>query len=440
MKLVVLGDALLDVDVDGRACRLAPDAPVPVIDRPTIMRRPGGAALAAALLASDGMDVSLVAAIGGDAAGRALRRLLCELGVELVDVRTSAATPQKVRIRAGGHCVARVDFGSDGPVPARDLDIAAANVADARAALVADYGCGVAAMPALRGALHPDSGQTVVWDPHPRGPAPVPGVQLVTPNESEAAAFDGAAPDTSPIGAADLARRLQRRWRVGGVAVTCGARGAALATGDDVPLIVPVEQASAGDACGAGDRFASAALRTLATGALPSEAVRSAVVAASAYVRDGVLGSFGRPDGATSERRPTVVATSGCFDLLHAGHVSALRAARALGDRLVVCLNSDASVRRLKGPGRPVNACADREAVLRSLAFVDEVIEFEEDTPLRVLDRLRPDVFAKGGDYDAATLPEAALLAQWGGRTVVVPYLHGRSTTRILEEARYVSA
>ncbi|NUT52898.1 MAG: D-glycero-beta-D-manno-heptose 1-phosphate adenylyltransferase, partial [Saccharothrix sp.] len=135
---------------------------------------------------------------------------------------------------------------------------------------------------------------------------------------------------------------------------------------------------------------------------------------------------------AVRARGGTVVATGGCFDLLHAGHVRTLRAARSLGDCLVVCLNSDASVRRLKGPDRPVTRQQDRVEVLRALGCVDDVVVFEDDTPERVLAALRPDVWVKGGDYTAASLPEADLVRGWGGRTVVVPYHRGRSTTEML--------
>ena len=127
----------------------------------------------------------------------------------------------------------------------------------------------------------------------------------------------------------------------------------------------------------------------------------------------------------------TVVATGGCFDLLHAGHVSLLQAARSLGDCLIVCLNSDDSVRRLKGDGRPLNQEADRVNVLAALGCVDAVTVFSEDTPCAVLERIRPDIWVKGGDYDGRDLPEAALLKNWGGVAVTVPYLSGRSTTRL---------
>jgi rfaE bifunctional protein nucleotidyltransferase chain/domain len=131
----------------------------------------------------------------------------------------------------------------------------------------------------------------------------------------------------------------------------------------------------------------------------------------------------------------TVVATGGCFDLLHAGHVRTLVAARALGDCLIVCLNSDTSVRRLKGRGRPLVTQDDRASVLEALSCVDGVIIFDEDTPERALRRARPHVWVKGGDYEGVRLPEADVLAEWGGRALVLPYLDGRSTTRLIEEA-----
>jgi D-beta-D-heptose 7-phosphate kinase / D-beta-D-heptose 1-phosphate adenosyltransferase len=130
-----------------------------------------------------------------------------------------------------------------------------------------------------------------------------------------------------------------------------------------------------------------------------------------------------------------VVATGGCFDLLHAGHVATLLAARGLGDCLVVCVNSDASVRRIKGSGRPLVPAADRARVLEALECVDAVVVFDEDTPVEALRRLRPDVWAKGGDYAGADLPETAVLAEWGGQAVVLPYLRGRSTTRLVQSA-----
>jgi rfaE bifunctional protein nucleotidyltransferase chain/domain len=140
--------------------------------------------------------------------------------------------------------------------------------------------------------------------------------------------------------------------------------------------------------------------------------------------------------GATRARGGTLVATGGCFDLLHPGHVRLLADARRLGDLLVVLLNADASVARLKGPGRPVQRAEDRATVLAALDAVDAVVVFEEDTPVEALRRLRPDVFAKGADYAATDLPETEALRAWGGQVVILPYLSGRSTTRLVEASR----
>ncbi len=166
------------------------------------------------------------------------------------------------------------------------------------------------------------------------------------------------------------------------------------------------------------------------------------VAAGGAYAfRPGVPEPSGEGDDAVSlarrvrERGGTVVATGGCFDLLHAGHVRMLQAARSLGDCLIVCLNSDASVRRLKGEDRPLVPEEERAAVLRALGCVDGVLIFGEDTPEEALRRIRPHLFAKGGDYDVSELSEARVLAGWGGEAVILPYVEGRSTSRLIREA-----
>ena len=437
----VVGDALLDRDLDGRAERLAPDAPVPVVDGMEAHDRAGGAGLAAALAAAAGHDVTLVCALGDDAAGARLRALLEQAGVRVCDLGLHGATPEKLRVRAAGRALIRLDSGGEsrtcGPLTAQ----ARAALAAAAAVLVSDYGRGVAAEPTVRAAL---GAAPVVWDPHPNGPAPVPGCVLVTPNAGEAQ-------EAAPGGdVAAAARTLRERWGAVAVAVTLGDRGALLCGADGPPLAVPAPRVAVGDPCGAGDCFAATAAGRLAAGELPSGAVRAAVAAASAFVAAG--GAAGWSAGARpvapepEDARAlaarvratggTVVATGGCFDLLHAGHVRALQAARALGDCLIVCLNSDDSVRRLKGPDRPLVAQEDRAAVLEALACVDAVAVFGEDDPRAILRELRPHVWAKGGDYAVSELPEAETLAEWGGLAVVVPYVAGRSTTRLIEVAR----
>ena len=452
-RLAVVGDVLLDRDLDGRAERLAPDAPVPVVDGLEEHARPGGAGLAAAIAAAGGSEVTLVCALGADAAGDRLRALLAAAGVDVCDLGLHGATPEKVRVRSGGRALMRLDYGGEatGCGPAGPAAQAALEAADA--VLVSDYGRGVAAEPGLRAALAALRGRPVVWDPHPRGAEPVPGCLLVTPNTAEAAHFAPAGlarPDGGLLVHEARARALRSRWRAVDVCVTLGAGGALLVGADGPALAVPAPRAAAGDPCGAGDCFAATAAARLAAGALPSEAVRAAVAAASAFVAAGgaaawAAGGDAAPpaaeDAAALAERVraaggTVVATGGCFDLLHAGHVRTLEAARALGDCLIVCLNSDASVRRLKGPERPLVGEGDRAAVLAALGCVDAVAVFEEDDPRAILRALRPHLWAKGGDYAVADLPEAATLREWGGRAVLVPYVTGRSTTQLIDEAR----
>jgi rfaE bifunctional protein nucleotidyltransferase chain/domain len=280
---------------------------------------------------------------------------------------------------------------------------------------------------------------------------------VATPNALESARFAAAsrgtpeAGDPESLGEAEAnARMLAATWRAVHVCVTLGARGALLVAGDGPATAIAAPAVSGRDPCGAGDCFAATATAALARGALPSEAVHAAVGAGARFVAaGGAAGAAAAGFAPAGESRlegaealaarvraegATVVATGGCFDLLHAGHVRMLEAARALGDCLIVCLNSDASVRRLKGPDRPVVEEADRAAVLAALACVDAVAIFEEDDPCAVLTRLRPHVWVKGGDYGVGDLPEAAVIAGWGGQAVIVPYVPGHSTTRLIEE------
>jgi len=446
-RLVVIGDLLLDRDIDGVVDRLCPDAPAPVVDERTVVERPGGAGLAAVLGRAAGHETTLLTGVAGDGPGASLRRAVTEAGVHLVAADHDGTTVEKTRIRVDGRSVLRLDRGDGGtigPLPHHVHDL----VAGADAVLLSDYGRGMSSHPEVRRLVEQalTRNTPVVWDPHPRGAAPEHGTTLVTPNRDEAVGFDlQAGNDPAEAGKvvarmSTVAERLRRQWRVRSVAVTLGERGAALAHGA-TPFVVPSDRLdSISDTCGAGDAFAAAAAGALADGALVSEAVEHAVATAGAFVARGGAGAlrYAGPPGAepsppSDDAAPgTVVATGGCFDVLHRGHVATLQRARLLGDRLVVLLNSDASVRRLKGEGRPVQPAEDRAAVLRSLACVDEVLVFDDDTPVNTLRRLRPDIFVKGGDYGAVEIPESDVVSEWGGAVVTVPFLPGRSTTNII--------
>jgi D-beta-D-heptose 7-phosphate kinase/D-beta-D-heptose 1-phosphate adenosyltransferase len=467
VAITVVGDALLDVDWVGTVDRVCADAPVPVVGMHIERHRPGGAGLAARCAAQAGAAVTLVTAVGADQAGARLRDELAADGVRVVDLGLDGPTPVKLRLRAGGQSLVRVDQGCS-PVcaPGAWTPKATAAVEAASALLVSDYGRGLAGLEAFRAVLDGllgDRGRRipVVWDPHRQGTEPPGGLDVLVPNLDEASRLAGNAADLTSRGAGATAPDDHRPLAdvVAGrfgcpVALTLGERGAILALPGRDAQVVPVDPVP-GDACGAGDRFAAtvAVDRAQAVGLL--DAVRHAVVAA----RDQVAGSWNTP----AAPRPTapvparaasgapqdplawaaalraaggrVVAAGGCFDVLHAGHVRLLEAARRLGDGLVVCLNGDLSVRRLKGRHRPVNPVDDRSAVLAGLGCVDAVMVFDEDTPCEVLRRLRPDVFVKGSDYAGDDLPERAALAEWGGELVLLPVTDGRSTTRILRAA-----
>jgi rfaE bifunctional protein nucleotidyltransferase chain/domain/rfaE bifunctional protein kinase chain/domain len=469
MRLVVVGDALLDRDLCGSVERICPDAPVPVIDETDLLDRPGGAALSAWLAADDpATEVVLVAAPGSGRGADRLAELVTEAGVDWIPWPGVGTVAEKVRVRAGGQSLLRIDRGGctprPGPVPAA----VGAAVARADVLLVSDYGRGLVALPALR-ALLDDVGRRrpLVWDPHPRGPLPVAGTWLATPNEAEVRSF---APDIAGEGLAGVARRARRLLdRFGGrsVAVTRGTRGAVLVSQVGAPLAVPAMKVDGGDACGAGDAFAAAAAAALARrGVTLGEAVEEAVDRAGRFVglggaagvtasrssgpnreggrrgreqRDTALVDVGAAEAMIRDVQAaggTVVATGGCFDLLHPGHVRLLRDARRLGDLLVVLLNSDSSITRLKGPGRPVQPLGDRAEVLAALDAVDAVVAFDDDTPVPLLGHLRPDIFTKGADYASADLPEAAAARAWGGEVVVLPYRSGHSTSRLVEASR----
>nr|QLK00295.1 bifunctional heptose 7-phosphate kinase/heptose 1-phosphate adenyltransferase [Micromonospora carbonacea] len=462
--VVVVGDILLDRDVEGVVNRLCPDSPVPVLDESTAVDRPGGAGLAAVFAAAQGAEVALVTALADDAGGARLAELLAAAGVRVYALPLRGVTCEKIRLHARGRVLLRHDRGGAAGESGEPSEAVLRLLATASAVLVSDYGRGVARQPALRAALA-GTRAPVVWDPHPRGPAAVPGVHLATPNESEVRELVKAGPGASRLATASRgAQELRRRWRAGAVTVTLGGDGALLCHAGSTPLVVPAPASAEGDTCGAGDRFAAAAAIALSRGALVSEAVQAAVTEASAYVAaGGVAAALPAPPRTASAppSRPggprigagaaaevvarvraaggTVVATGGCFDLLHAGHVATLEAARQLGDCLVVCVNSDASVAGLKGSDRPVVPQGDRSRLLAALGCVDAVLVFDEPTPEAALTWLRPDVWVKGGDYAGGgepALPEAEVLRRWGGHTVVVPYLDGRSTTDMIAVAR----
>lgn len=460
--VVVIGDALLDVDVEGSVDRLCPDAPAPVLAVDRELARPGGAALAAALVAGRGVPVRLVTAVAADEPGERLRGLLDGLRAGAVELHAGPATGGtvvKCRLRSGGRSLLRTDRGSGRPAPgfAAGLDLDAV-LAGAGAVLVSDYGRGVAADPDVRAALARAIARRVpvVWDPHPRGAEPVPGAAVVTPNLAEArAAAGGDDPGGGTVAALALAGRLLDRWDARAVAVTVGAAGAVVRHRHGACSAAPAPAVTEHDPCGAGDHFAGGVAAALAAGSTTDEAVAGAVRGAAGFVARGGGAAVRRvddrwvqpgPDAAAAPARAvtgpgragelarrvrarggTVVAAGGSFDGLHTGHTRTLAAARALGDCLVVLVNSDESVRARTGADSPAHPLDERVAALAALPEVDAVAVFDARDPRDVLAALRPHLWVKGGDHDPGELPETPLVRSWGGEVVVVPYRSDRT-------------
>ena len=463
--VVVVGDVVLDRELTGQVDRISPDAPVPVLDVTSVRHTPGAAGLTAVLAATAGARVTLIAPIGDDPAATVLSELLGQY-VDLIGMGHLGPTRRKTRLRSGGQSLLRMDDGGPGTPTMPDAERLRAVLRSADAILVSDYGAGTTADPVVRELLTEAATSTrVVWDPHRNGGAPVPGCAMVTPNLAEASAAlskligrTGAEPPDR------LATELRARWQARSVAVTAGPLGAFLATADGQTHYLPSDEVAGADPCGAGDRFSASAAVALARGALPTEAAAAAVLDASTWVRSGGSAASRLFDGNSNrngglaaavgratpaEQRSltelaralrggsgTLVATGGCFDIVHAGHVATLQAARRLGTSLVVLINSDASVARLKGPGRPVVNEQDRARVLQAFDCVDAVHIFDGDDPTLPLAELRPDIWVKGGDYGGTELPEAAVVEAAGGRVVLLPYLSGRSTSSIIERSR----
>jgi D-beta-D-heptose 7-phosphate kinase / D-beta-D-heptose 1-phosphate adenosyltransferase len=460
-RVLVLGDALLDAWLRGHPSRLCREGPVAVVDVEDREDGCGGAANTAANVAALGGRATLVAAVGQDAAAGRLRALLAAAQVDAALVPVPGrATPIKSRVLADGQVVARVDEGDTGPVSdaaaQRLVEVAGSRLrAGCDALVVCDYGAGTLAGPVRDwlGTVR-DRVALLVVDAHELGRWAYLRPDLVTPNASEAAALLGT--DLAPDRVAWVGAHAHRLGTASGartVAVTLDADGAVLVAGGSVVARTRTRPAPAARTSGAGDAYVAALTLGLAAGGalgaaaeLAQRAAESAVGGTRTAVCDATDLAAGEAvtDGArlapivarhrAAGRR--VVFTNGCFDALHRGHVGYLQEARRHGDVLVVAVNSDDSVRRLKGADRPVNPVEDRVAVLAALGCVDHVVVFDEDSPRELIRLVRPDLYVKGGDYPPELIPEAELVRSLGGEVRSLDYLPDRSTSELIERIR----
>lgn len=469
LHVLVIGDAMLDSYLAGTADKLCREAPVPIVSLQQRDDAPGGAANTAVNARRLGARVTLLSVIGDDDEGRRLAALLEQHGVNTAELVRDASrrTLFKQRVLAGSQLLLRVDQGSTGAVDAcrerHVLDRLEALIPQVDAVIVSDYGYGILTPQVIDGLAKWQScaPRVIAVDSKCLTAYRQIGVTVVKPNYAEALRLLG-----EPEGDA-CASRAEHMARLGPQLLQCtGARLAAITLDTDGALLLernappyrtyaqPTEHSNA---AGAGDTFLSALALALAANADTAAAAEIASAAAAVVVGEHGTSTCSAEDlqdalSAGSKivtrtaliarvkqaRRQgrTIVFTNGCFDILHAGHTSYLSQASRLGDLLIVGVNTDASVRRLKGAGRPINALEERAQVLAALNCVDLVAPFEEATPTELIRLLRPDVFVKGGDYTRESLPEAALVEAYGGAVHILPYLPHRSTSLLIDRIR----
>jgi D-beta-D-heptose 7-phosphate kinase / D-beta-D-heptose 1-phosphate adenosyltransferase len=461
VRALVVGDVVLDEWLSGGSREISREAPVPTVRVEGRTPQPGGAGNAAANLAAMGARVDLVSAVGSDPAAAAVLDTLGRTGVDrrglvLVPARR---TPVKRRLVVNGQVLARFDEGDVGCLDAAADALVARAVEDCAATadvvLVADYGLGTCAGPQVCSALREIAGhRPLVLDAHDLrrwvGLRPT----VATPNWQEVQPLMADESTDRVAAVARSADLLLRATGAGSVVVTLDVDGAVVVDGGRVQH-VPVQRVERAHPAGAGDAFSAALALGLAVGADLGTSVEVAVAAGGAVVRRpgtavctarDLRTRFGSPLVAGEELVRLLAAdraagrriafTNGCFDLLHPGHVQVLQAAARLADVVVVGLNTDSGVRRLKGPGRPVNTLADRASVVAALGGVDHLVEFDDDAPLALLRAVRPDVYVKGGDHDVDLLPEAELVREQGGVVHTVAYLPERSTSGMIAACR----
>ncbi len=461
-RVLVAGDLMLDRYWDGAAARISPEAPVPVVRVGAESERPGGAGNVALGIRALGGAVTVVGLCGADAAGERLRELLGQAGV---DVRATLlpgyATVTKLRVLSRHQQLIRLDFEDEEPRCDAEALLGAFRAALDEAAVVvlSDYGKG-----ALRGARDliaaaRGAGRPVVVDPKGRDFERYRGAALVTPNRSEFETVVGVCGDHAQM--EERARALATRHGLDALLVTLSEEGMLLVPTGAPAVHLPARAREVFDVTGAGDTVVAVLAAALAAGADLAAGAALANVAAGIAVgklgaavvsapelrralrelensHRGVLAEDALLEAVADARAhgESVVMTNGCFDLLHAGHVAYLEQARALGDRLVVAVNDDDSVRRLKGPERPLVPAGQRMEVLAALRCVDWVTAFSEDTPERLIARVGPDVLVKGGDYRAHEIAGAGAVEAAGGRVVVLPYRDGCSTSSLVGRIR----
>ena len=461
VRVLVAGDAMLDEYWFGHASRISPEAPVPVVETRHTERRPGGAGNVACNIAALGAQVHLASAVGDDERSRELEEKLSAAGVFCRLHRIGGArTIHKLRVLARNQQLIRLDAEETyADCAATMLESVSELGGEVDAIVLSDYAKGSLAAVEELIACAADHGTAVLVDPRGLDFGRYAGATILTPNEAEFAVVAGRWSDENNF--LSRGESMVQDLQLGALLVTRGKRGMTLFPRQEQPLTLPAEAREVFDVTGAGDTVIALMAAGIGCGMNLEAAASLANLGAGLVVRKiGVAsvspselrlalhrkGAGGRGLVSAGELLPLVeecrlrgervVMTNGCFDILHAGHVSYLQEAKGLGDRLVVAVNEDESVARLKGRERPINPLLDRMAVLAGLAAVDWVVPFAEGTPAELISRVLPDVLVKGGDYRREEIAGGQAVLDNGGEVRILGLREGRSTSAIIGAIR----
>jgi D-beta-D-heptose 7-phosphate kinase/D-beta-D-heptose 1-phosphate adenosyltransferase len=459
-RILVVGDIMLDRYVIGEVSRISPEAPVPVLAAKHEENRPGGAANVAANISAMGGNATLLAVVGEDSASAELETCLQRYRVTPLFVKDpQGGTTQKTRLVVGSQQIARVDrdVRPTAQTQQRLLDEYERQVGNYDLVVFSDYAKGTLdRLPEFLDAAARLGVPTLV-DPKRITPEFYRGAFLLKPNNNEFVGLFGAYGSDQELVA--KASAAIERLRLEHLVITRGAKGMVIVSAGGHADFVPTRARDVFDVSGAGDTVLAALAMELSARRSIADAVQRANIAAGIAVShpgtyvvsdeeiEAELNAFSHehPKVLTEDQLKValvnprmhgkkVVFTNGCFDILHPGHVRLLKAARALGDILVLGLNSDDSVRKLKGPSRPINNFAHRAEVLAGLASVDYIVEFDAPTPLETIQYVLPDILVKGGDYPVADIVGYSEVTARGGQVIALDFHDGYSTTRIVDE------
>jgi D-beta-D-heptose 7-phosphate kinase/D-beta-D-heptose 1-phosphate adenosyltransferase len=466
LRILIIGDVMLDRSIWGDVDRISPEAPVPVLRSVRTTSAPGGAANVAMNLVGLGVNVAQAGFWGDDAEMRELRALLAPANVDLSGMISSGnPTISKTRITSRNQQLLRLDVESAEPRPATEhealMERALELVRTADAVILSDYDKGALSAPLCQAVigLARERRIPVLADPKGRDFGKYAGATTICPNLQELGLVTGIpSRDLAPLLAA--AQELVGQLGIDYMTVTMSEKGIRILYPDSV-FHSPTRAREVFDVTGAGDTVIATLAASLAGGLDPETAVTLANIAAGIVVaktgtapisRHELVAEFTAsaqmkaPDKildlphllvrlaewrASGDR---IVFTNGCFDILHVGHITLLEQCREFGDKVIIGLNSDASVRQLKGPTRPLVSESERARVLAALGATDAVIIFDQPTPLELIQAVRPDVLVKGGDYSASTIVGADDVVTWGGRVEIVPTVNGASTTNTIRK------